>query len=123
MNGDDIEIFRSLGWVKDCALTIPFIKAESIKIIKDKLEKIGVVASELVFDDFSVIKTCYHDSAYSSYSSGAGDYFQVCYHLLFSSIIKELIELGTLPVIPEQVPEDFGVYITIGSFFDDWISS
>lgn len=118
LNNDEIKIFSDLGWVKHNTLTIPFIQAESIRIIKDQVEKIGIKASKLVFEDFSVIMNCYEDSAHSNYSSGAGDYLQVCYHLLFSSIIEELIELGTLPAIPEPVPEDIGVYVTIGSFFD-----
>jgi len=43
---------------------------------------------------------------------------QVCYHLVFSSIIKELIKLNAIPSIPDPVPDYFGVYITIGSVFD-----
>ena len=51
-------------------------------------------------------------------SDATGDYIQVCYHILFSEIIAQLIKTGALPPIPESVPEHFGVFITIGSIFE-----
>ena len=85
---------------------------------KSDLEKIGNDAAEVVFENFSVIMDSYQKSSFSKESEGAGDYIQVCYHLLFSGIIKELIKLEVIPPIPYPTPNYFGVYITIGSFFD-----
>lgn len=116
---DEIQIFKDLGWVVNDKLAVPLVNAKSLKVLYDNvLEKTGNEAAEIVFEKFSVIMDSYRQSPYSEFSDGAGDYIQVCYHLLFTGIINELIKLDALPPIPEPTPEYFGVYITIGSFFD-----
>ena len=86
--------------------------------IKTKLEIIGKESASIVFEDFSIIMQSFKNSSYAKYSSGAGDYIQVCYHLLFSGIIIELINENILPPVPINNSERFGIYITLGSFFD-----
>ena len=116
---DEIRIFKDLGWVVNDELAVPLVNAKSLKVLyNNTLEKTGNDAAEIVFENFSVIMDSYYQAPYSKFSDGAGDYIQVCYHLLFTGIINELIELEALPPIPEPTPEYFGVYITIGSFFD-----
>lgn len=120
LSRDEVQIFEDLGWVANQKLAIPFVQTGSLKVFKEELEKIGNEAAEIVIDDFSVIMTSFRNSPHSKYSEGAGDYIQVCYHLMFSSIIKELIEMKVIPPVPKSIPEYFGVFITTGSnFFDD----
>lgn len=117
---EEIQIFRNLGWVDHDKLVLPFIRTSSLKTFKNDLENLGNQAAEIVFKNFSVILNSFENSTYSKYSQGAGDYIQVCYHILFSGIIKELIETDVIPPIPDLLPDSFGVYITMGSnFFDD----
>ncbi|MFC2107276.1 hypothetical protein ACFLRY_02955 [Bacteroidota bacterium] len=119
LTDDEIQIFKDLGWVLNDTLAIPFIQAYSLKVLYNNiLKELGNKAANIVFERFSVILDSYAQSPYSAFSDGAGDYIQVCYHLLFASIIYELIELEALPPIPEPCPDYYGVYVTIGSFFD-----
>ena len=115
----EIQVFKDLGWVVNDKLAVPLVNAKSLKVLYDNaLEKTGNDAAEIVFENFSVIMDSYRQSPYSEFSDGAGDYMQVCYHLLFTSIINELIGMEALPPIPESTSEYFGVFINIGSLFD-----
>jgi len=119
LSNEEIQIFKELCWIKNNKLSIPFIESQSLKTLKNDLEDIGNAGANIVFDNFSIIMDSYERSSYFQNAEGAGDYIQVCYHLLFTGIINELMEMEVLPKVPEPLPEDFGVYITSGSFWDD----
>jgi hypothetical protein len=111
------QVFQKLGWVTKNRLAVPIIRAIQIKSMLSDLEKIGKGGAEVFFKHFSIIIDSFKNSPYANFMEGGGDYIQVCYHVLFSEIIEQLVKTGVLPPIPESVPEHFGVYITIGSVF------
>jgi hypothetical protein len=112
------KILKELDWTKNDHLLVPIIQAKSVKTFMPVIEKIGRGAAEVLFKNHSIIINSFQKSPYAKFMDGGGDYIQVCYHILFSEIIKQLIKSGILPVIPESVPEHFGVFITIGSVFE-----
>lgn len=112
------KVFLELGWVDNNRLAAPIIQAIKIKSLMPDLVKIGKGAAEVLFKNFSIIINSYKNSPYAGFMEGGGDYIQVCYHVLFSVIIEQLIKSGSLPLIPEKVPDHFGVFITIGSVFE-----
>ena len=111
------ELLINLEWVTDDRLLVPMIQAESAKNIMQDMEEMGRDAAQVVFENYSIIINSFEESPYAEFMDGGGDYIQVCYHILFSLIIEELIKAGILPPIPEAVPEHYGVFITIGSVF------
>lgn len=114
---DEIRILEDMGWVVANKLAPPIINADSIKAFKADLETIGREGAEVMFTNYSIILDSFKNSPYAGFMNGGGDYIQVCYHVLFSLIIEELIHVGALPAIPTPVPAHLGVYITVGSVY------
>lgn len=112
------KVFKELDWIEKDRLLVPILQAKNIRIILPDIEKIGRNAAEIVFKNYSIILNSFNNSPYAKFMDASGDYIQVCYHVLFSEIIEQLIVAGVLPPIPESVPEHFGVFITIGSVFE-----
>jgi len=118
LSADEKSMLDKLGWIKGRNLAFPVIYGSTLRSFREQLEIIGTNGAEAAFNEFQLILDAWEKSDDRHYADGAGDYIQVCYHLLFPCIIKELTKLGTLPPIPEPVPEYFGVFMTIGSFWD-----
>lgn len=114
---EEISILDELGWLRNDSLLIPLIEGQVIKDLFPDFRRVGERASKIVFDDFSIILQSFENSPYSIFLEGKGDYIQVCYHILFGSIIEQLIKHGVLIEIPVPLPDYFGMYITIGSAF------
>jgi hypothetical protein len=112
------KILTELDWIKNDHLLVPIIQAKSIKTILPNIKKIGRGAAEVFLKNHSIIIDSFQKSSYAKFMDGGGDYIQVCYHILFSEIINQLIKSGILPEIPKSIPEHFGVFITIGSIYD-----
>lgn len=108
------ETLANLQWLENNRLRIPIVNAKPIKSLLPLLEDIGKEAAEVVFENYDIILKSYKNSPYAKFMEGAGDYIQVCYHILFSLIIDRLVKEDVTPLIPEPVPEYFGVYIIKG---------
>jgi len=119
LNMQEKEILEALGWTRENKVPIPIISAGSLKsLFENTLREVGLESANIVFDNYNVILESYKNSPYSDFSEGAGDYIQVCYHLLFNGIANELVQLGATAPFPQPVPEYYGIYITIGSIFN-----
>jgi hypothetical protein len=113
----DRAVLDALEWTSGDRLLVPAVRASTIESLRPALETIGRAGAEAAFDNYSVIIDSFDGSPYSGFLEAAGDYIQVSYHTLFSSVLERLVEDRALPRFPEPVPEHFGVYIVMGKLF------
>lgn len=119
LSAEEIQILNELHWIDRTKLLVPLISYKGLKkIYENELKDLGFETAQMVCDNFSVIINIYNESPYAAFSSGAGDYIQVCYHLLFTGIINELIKMDAIPPVTKPCPDYFGVYITVGSLYN-----
>jgi hypothetical protein len=110
----DQAILKDLEWIDGGRLLVPVIQAKTIRSLNPWLKQEGKAAAHVFFKEHVLIMDSYRDSCYATFSDAAGDYIQVCYHVLFGLIIEQLVERGVLPSIPTPLPEHFGVYLQFG---------
>jgi hypothetical protein len=110
-------VLHALGWIDGDRLLVPVVQAAAMKAVLSRLEAIGSAGAMTAFNRHSIITGAFDLSPYSAFLDGAGDYIQVCYHVLFGLVLEQLVETGVLPGLPEPVPEHVGVYIIMGKLF------
>jgi len=111
------EMLKNLDWISGDRLSVPIVKADTIKSLWPALENIGKDAAEVAFAKFTDITDSYNKSTYSKFLDNDEDYIQVLIHSLFGLTIEHLVRGGTVSQIPETVPESFGVYFVFGKLF------
>ncbi len=113
----EMEMLEELGWVSGTRLAVPLVQAKTLKALLPLADTVGAGAAEVLFENHSIITDSFDKSPHSRFLDAGGDYLQVCYHTLFSSILEELVNSGVLPPLPESIPEHLGVYVVLGKMY------
>ncbi|MFC2132621.1 hypothetical protein ACFLRG_02370 [Bacteroidota bacterium] len=111
------EMLRDLDWISGDRLLVPIVKASTIKSLMPMMENIGIDAAKLAFSKYKDMTDSYKESNYSKFLDYKEDYIQVLIHSFFGLTIEHLIRSGSLPQIPETVPESAGAYIVFGKLY------
>jgi hypothetical protein len=113
----EIEMLEELGWLSGSRFAVPLVQANTLKALLPLADTIGAGAAEVLFENHSSITDSFDESPHSRFLDAGGDYLQVCYHTLFSSVLEELVNSGVLPPLPESIPEYLGVYVVLGKMY------
>ena len=114
---EEKEMLKYLEWIADDRLLVPIVHRNTIDSLTPVIENVGRSAAEIVFENHSIIIDSFNDSPYSKFSTGGGDYIQVCYHALFGLIVEQLVKTGVVSAIPKPVPGHFGAFIILGRVY------
>jgi len=117
LTNQETEMLERLGWLSGGQLAVPTVEASTIKALLPTADILGLRGAQVLFENHHVILDSFGNSPHSQFSAAAGDYIQVCYHIVFSSILEELVNAGVLPPMPDSIPEYLGAYIVLGKLY------